>query len=52
MDHMAVEHTRGTHSADGAALSFWRQSPYPLLMLVAQSTDDAAIGIEHLDDVG
>lgn len=40
-----------THAAEGAALGFWFQSLYALLTLVAQATDDAAIGIEQMDDV-
>lgn len=39
------------HSAAGAALGFWYQSLYALLLLAGQSTDDAAVGIEQLDDI-
>ena len=39
------------HAAEGPALGFWFQSLYALLTLVAQTTDDAAIGIEQLDDL-
>lgn len=41
----------GIHAAEGAALGFWYQVLYALLTLVAQTTDDAAIGIEQLDDI-
>lgn len=45
-------HDDGTgHSAEGSALGFWYQSLYALLILVRTSTDDAAIGIEQLDDI-
>ncbi|RVU29546.1 ABC-three component system protein [Neptunomonas marina] len=40
-----------THSAEAAALGFWYQALYALLTLVEQTTDDAAIGIEKLDDI-
>lgn len=39
------------HAAEGAALGFWYQAFYALLTLVTLNTDDAAIGIEQLDDV-
>lgn len=39
------------HAAEGAALGFWYQALYALLTLVKQSTDDAAIGVEQLDDI-
>lgn len=39
------------HSAEHSALGFWYQSLYALLILAATPTDDAAIAIEHLDDV-
>jgi hypothetical protein len=39
------------HTAEDAALGFWYQALYALLTLVAQTTDDAAVGIEQLDDV-
>ncbi|MET4700917.1 hypothetical protein ABIE65_003961 [Constrictibacter sp. MBR-5] len=48
---MSGDQQGGTHAADGAALGFWYQSLYALLTLVVQTTDDAAIGIEQLDDV-
>jgi hypothetical protein len=48
---MGEEKQRQTHAAEGAALGFWFQSLYALQALVAQTTDDAAIGIEQMDDV-
>jgi hypothetical protein len=40
-----------THSAAAAALGFYYQAFFALLTLLTQETDDAAIGIEQLDDV-
>ena len=40
-----------THAAEGSALGFWYQAFYALLTLVSLTTDDAAVGIEQLDDV-
>ncbi|WP_348764934.1 ABC-three component system protein [uncultured Salinisphaera sp.] len=40
-----------SHSAEGPALGFWYQSLYALLILLEQSSDDAAVGIELLDDI-
>ncbi|MFN3725971.1 MAG: ABC-three component system protein [Allosphingosinicella sp.] len=40
-----------SHSAEGSALGFWYQSLYALLILLEQSSDDAAVGIEQLDDI-
>jgi len=40
-----------SHSAEGSALGFWYQAYFALLTLVKLATDDAAIGIEQLDDV-
>jgi len=48
---MNEENGSRTHAADAAALGFWYQALYALLTLVAQTTDDAAVGIEQLDDV-
>jgi hypothetical protein len=48
---MAQDQTTDTHAAEGAALGFWYQAFYALLTLVTLSTDDAAIGIEQLDDL-
>ena len=39
------------HSAEGSALGIWYQSLYALLILASTTTDDAAIGIEQLDDI-
>ncbi|MCB9609599.1 MAG: hypothetical protein H6716_23610 [Polyangiaceae bacterium] len=43
--------TNAKHAAEGAALGFYYQSLYALLTLVELTTDDAAIGVEQLDDV-
>lgn len=48
---MGKNHTSKEHSAEGAALGFWYQSFYALRTLVMLTTDDAAIGVEQLDDV-
>lgn len=40
-----------SHSAEGSALGFWYQSLYALLILLEQISDDAAVGIEQLDDI-
>ncbi|NUJ81678.1 hypothetical protein HUN39_16925 [Methylocystis sp. FS] len=40
-----------THAAAGSALGFWYQAFYALRALVILNTDDAAVGIEQLDDV-
>lgn len=48
---MDKETTSETHAAEGAALGFWYQSFYALRTLVFLTTDDAAIGIEQLDDI-
>jgi hypothetical protein len=39
------------HSAEAAALGFYYQAFFALLTLIAQETDNAAVGIEQLDDV-
>jgi hypothetical protein len=44
-------HKGVAHSAEAAALCFYYQAFFALLTLMAQETDDAAIGIEQLDDV-
>jgi hypothetical protein len=48
---MGQDEANGTHAADGVALGFWYQSLYALRTLVLLTTDDAAIGIEQLDDL-
>lgn len=48
---MGKEQSSNVHSAEGPALGFWYQALYALLTLVALTTDDAAIGIEQLDDI-
>jgi hypothetical protein len=39
------------HSAEAAALGFYYQAFFALLTLMGQETDNAAVGIEQLDDV-
>src|SRR6267154_1257398 len=41
----------GGHSAADAALGFYYQAFFALLTLLGQNTDNAAVGIEQLDDV-
>jgi hypothetical protein len=41
----------GSHSAEAAALGFYYQAFFALLTLLGQNTDNAAVGIEQLDDV-
>ncbi len=41
----------GVHSAEAAALGYYYQSFFALLTLLEQNTDNAAVGIEQLDDV-
>jgi hypothetical protein len=48
---MDEDQKSGTHAAEGSALGFWYQAYFALLTLVSLVTDDAAIGIEQLDDV-
>lgn len=48
---MGQSQVSGTHTAEGSALGFWYQAYFALLTLVTLTTDDAAIGIEQLDDV-
>jgi hypothetical protein len=48
---MAEHQQNVTHSAEAAALGFYFQSFFALLTLLAQETDNAAVGIEQLDDV-
>lgn len=48
---MDQNQTSGTHAAEGSALGFWFQAYFALLTLVSLATDDAAIGVEQLDDV-
>lgn len=40
-----------THAADAAALGFYYQTLFALETLVIQSTDDAVVAVERLDDV-
>jgi hypothetical protein len=48
---MNEDQQSGKHSAEAAALGFYYQAFFALLTLLAQDTDDAAVGIERLDDV-
>jgi hypothetical protein len=48
---MAQNQRNQVHEAGAVALAFWYQALYALQTLVVQTTDDAAIGIEQLDDV-
>jgi hypothetical protein len=41
----------GAHSAEAAALGFYYQAFYALLALLQQTTDNAAVSVEQLDDV-
>lgn len=42
---------KGVHAADAAALGFYYQALFALVTLIAQTTDDAAVVVERLDDV-
>ena len=44
-------HRGGGHAAEAAALGFYYQAFYALLTLLGQNTDQAAVGVEQLDDV-
>ena len=46
-----AEHQQSAHSAEAAALGFYYQAFFALLTLMAQETDNAAVGVEQLDDV-
>lgn len=49
---MAVENSEATgHSADASALGFYFQAFYALITLVGADSDNAAVGVEQLDDV-
>jgi hypothetical protein len=48
---MNDDQSSNVHAAEGPALGFWYQALYALLTLVALTTDDAAIGLEQLDDI-
>lgn len=41
----------GAHSAEAAALGFYYQALFALLLLFEQNTDKSAVGVEQLDDV-
>lgn len=48
---MDEESQGGPHSAEAAALGFYYQAFFALLTLLAQDADNAAVGVERLDDV-
>jgi hypothetical protein len=48
---MAEHQLDVAHSAEAAALGFYYQAYFALLTLMRQETDNAAVGIEQLDDV-
>jgi hypothetical protein len=48
---MAEHQQSVAHSAEAAALGFYYQAFFALLTLMGQETDNAAVGIEQLDDV-
>jgi hypothetical protein len=48
---MSEENHLVAHSAEGPALGFYYQVFFALLTLLETKTDDAAVGIEQLDDV-
>lgn len=51
LDYLMGDKDKTSHSAEGSALGFWYQSLYALLILLQQGSDDAAVGIEMLDDI-
>jgi hypothetical protein len=48
---MGESNLSGSHSAEASALGFYFQAFFALLTLLATDTDNAAIGIEQLDDI-
>jgi len=48
---MSVDTNQKNHTAEDAALGFYYQTFYALLTLLKQTSDDAAICVEGLDDV-
>lgn len=48
---MSNSQQSGAHSAEAAALGFYYQALFALLVLFEQNTDASAVGIEQLDDV-
>ncbi len=49
--NMVGDSQDSTHSAEAAALGFYYQTFFALLTLLRQNMDNAAIGVEQLDDV-
>lgn len=41
----------GVHAAEAAALGFYYQTLFALVILISLTTDDAAVAVERLDDV-
>ena len=48
---MGTDRKIGGHSAEAATLGFYYQAFFALLTLLTQDTDNAAVGVEQLDDV-
>lgn len=48
---MTATHHNLSHSAEAAALGFYYQTFYALLLLLKKTSDNATIGVETLDDV-
>lgn len=51
MDEKGQADQKRSHAADAAVLGFYYQALFALVTLVAQTTDDAAVVVERLDDV-
>lgn len=51
MDNGGQTDQKTSHAADAAVLGFYYQALFALVTLVAQTTDDAAVVVERLDDV-
>ncbi|WP_191558256.1 ABC-three component system protein [Brevundimonas aurantiaca] len=51
MQQDAVQSVAKSHAAGGAWQGFYYQAFYALLLLLQQDSDDAAVGVEQLDDV-
>lgn len=51
MQQDAVQSVAKSHAAGGVWQGFYYQAFYALLLLLQQDSDDAAVGVEQLDDV-
>lgn len=51
MQQNTVQTVTKSHAAGGAWQGFYYQAFYALLLLLQQDSDDAAVGVEQLDDV-